>query len=63
MLFGLKMALPRTLLGLFAVISLLALMAEKTAVHYGIKWLRERGYNRKSVLVIGAGDKARRFVE
>ena len=62
-LFGLKMALPRTLLGLFAVVSLLALMAEKAAVHYGIEGLRKRGYNRKSLLVIGAGDKARRFVE
>ena len=57
-LFGLKMTPPRTLLGLFAVVSFPVLMVEKAAVHYGIKALRERGCNRKSLLVIGAGDKA-----
>ena len=49
-LFGLKLSPPRTLLGLFAVVASLALMAEKTVVHYGIQWLRKRGvkerYNR-----------------
>ena len=56
-LFGLKMSPPRTLLGLFAVVVFLALMVEKLAVHYGIECLRERRYNWKWLLVIGAGDK------
>lgn len=54
---------PRSLFVLFLAVNLACLMVERTAIHYFLKFLRRRGHGRKSVLVVGAGEMACRFIE
>jgi exopolysaccharide biosynthesis polyprenyl glycosylphosphotransferase len=55
--------IPRTYIIAFALINFLFLVLEKTILFYVAKELRKRGINRKSVLLIGNGDKTRDFIE
>jgi exopolysaccharide biosynthesis polyprenyl glycosylphosphotransferase len=55
--------IPRTLVLLFAVVNFILLTLEKLLLFYAAKIIRQRGRNRKTVLVVGTGEHARRFVE
>jgi exopolysaccharide biosynthesis polyprenyl glycosylphosphotransferase len=55
--------IPRTYIIAFALVNFLFLALEKTALFYVARELRKRGINRKSVLIIGNGDKTRDFIE
>jgi exopolysaccharide biosynthesis polyprenyl glycosylphosphotransferase len=55
--------IPRTYILAFTFVNLLFLALEKTALFYLAKELRKRGINRKRVLIIGNGDKAREFID
>jgi len=55
--------IPRTYILAFAFVNFLFLALEKTTLFYVAKELRRRGINRKSVLLIGNGDKTREFIE
>ena len=53
--------LPRSLIALFAVVSLLLLIIEKTFLYQMIGQIRKHGHNRKRTLVVGTGDLACSF--
>jgi exopolysaccharide biosynthesis polyprenyl glycosylphosphotransferase len=55
--------IPRTLLLLFAIVNFILLTLEKLLIFYAAKIIRQRGRNRKAVLVVGTGEQAKRFVE
>ncbi len=55
--------IPRTYIIAFAFVNFLFLALEKTALFYVAKEVRKRGINRKRVLIIGEGEKAREFIE
>lgn len=54
---------PRTLFVLFLVVNFLALMAERTLLHLFLHWLHRHGQDRKEVLVVGGGSRARQFLQ
>ncbi len=62
-LFILRIYVPRTLVVLFVVVNFALLGLEKLLLFGVAKVVRERGKNRKIVLVVGTGDQTRRFVE
>ena len=53
--------LPRSLIILFAVLSFMLLILEKTLMYYMIGQMRKRGRNRKKTLVVGTGELACEF--
>jgi lipopolysaccharide/colanic/teichoic acid biosynthesis glycosyltransferase len=55
--------IPRAYILAFTFVNLLFLALEKTALFYVAKELRKRGINRKRVLIVGNGDKAREFID
>lgn len=54
---------PRTWVALFIVVNLGLLTLEKFLLFSTAKIMRRRGQNRKTVLVVGIGNQARRFVD
>jgi len=54
---------PRSLIVIFAPTSFCILIVEKTLVYYIVGRMRERGYDRKAVLVVGTGELAEEFTE
>jgi len=54
---------PRSLFVLFLLINLLGLGLEKTLLHWFLRWLRRRGHDRKTVLVVGGRKRACQFIE
>jgi exopolysaccharide biosynthesis polyprenyl glycosylphosphotransferase len=54
---------PRTLVFLFAALNLAFLILEKLLLFHAVKIVRQRGRNRKTVLVVGTGARTKRFVE
>jgi len=54
---------PRSLFVLFLLTNLLGLCLEKTLLHWFLRWLRRRGHDRKTVLVVGGSKRARQFIE
>jgi len=54
-------ALPRSLIALFAVLSFLLLVLEKTLLYYMIGQMRKRGRNLKKALIVGTGELAGEF--
>jgi exopolysaccharide biosynthesis polyprenyl glycosylphosphotransferase len=60
-LFGLK-DLPRTIFIVFLVISLLLFTAEKSFLFYAASLIRKKGKNRRRVILIGTGTRARNFI-
>lgn len=61
--FIIKSSVPRTLLFMFAFVNMVFLFVEKTILFRFIRYLRQQGKNLKVVLVLGAGDVAKNFVE
>lgn len=53
---------PRTLLVLFLIVNLVALVAERTLLHVFLQWLHRQGLDRKQVLVVGGGLRAQEFL-
>ncbi len=60
-LFGLK-EIPRTIFIVFFVVSLLLFIAEKSFLYYAASLIRRKGRNRKRVILIGTGTRARNFI-
>jgi exopolysaccharide biosynthesis polyprenyl glycosylphosphotransferase len=58
-----KYYFPRSLIVLFAVINLSMLLGEKYLVYLFVRYARRKNSNLKSVVVVGAGDRAREFVD
>lgn len=58
-----KYYFPRSLIVLFAGINLSMLLGEKYLVYLFVRYARSKDSNRKSVLVVGAGDRAQEFVD
>jgi exopolysaccharide biosynthesis polyprenyl glycosylphosphotransferase len=54
---------PRTLVFLFAALNLALLILEKLLLFHVVKIIRDRGRNRKAVLLVGTGARAKRFVD
>lgn len=54
--------IPRTLIFIFAIVNLIFLFGEKTLLYQFIRYLRKQGKNIKRVLVLGAGDVAKAFI-
>jgi exopolysaccharide biosynthesis polyprenyl glycosylphosphotransferase len=54
---------PRTLVFLFAALNLAFLILEKLFLFHAVKIIRQRGRNRKKVLVVGTGARTKRFVD
>jgi exopolysaccharide biosynthesis polyprenyl glycosylphosphotransferase len=55
--------IPRTYVGIFFVVNFLSLMGEKVILFEVAKKIREKGKNRKKVIVVGSGLKAKNFIE
>lgn len=55
--------IPRTVAVLFVGVNFALLSLEKVLSFYVAKVIRKRGYNRKTVLVVGTGGQAKRFME
>jgi exopolysaccharide biosynthesis polyprenyl glycosylphosphotransferase len=60
-LFGLK-DIPRTIFIVFFVVSLLLFLAEKSFLFYAASLIRRKGRNRKRIILIGTGTRARNFI-
>jgi exopolysaccharide biosynthesis polyprenyl glycosylphosphotransferase len=54
---------PRTLVFLFAASNLAFLILEKLLLFHAARIIRQRGRNRKTVLVVGTGARTKRFVD
>jgi len=55
--------IPRTYVGIFFVTNILCLAVEKIILFRVAKEFRKRGKNRKKVLVVGNGDRAKNFIK
>ncbi len=53
---------PRTILIVLFFVSLILFVIEKTLLFYAANFLRKKGKNRKKVLLIGTGTRARQFI-
>jgi len=60
--FFVKSNIPRTLIISFAMINFFLLTLEKIALHQTINYMRKKGKNQKTALVVGAGDVAGQFI-
>ena len=60
-LFGLK-DLPRTIFIVFFIVSLLLFIADKSFLFYAASLIRRKGINRKRVILVGTGTRARNFI-
>jgi exopolysaccharide biosynthesis polyprenyl glycosylphosphotransferase len=60
-LFGFK-DIPRTFYIVFLIISLILFLSEKTFLFYAASFIRRKGKNRKRIILIGTGTRARRFI-
>lgn len=60
-LLGLK-DIPRTIFIVFFIISLFLFIAEKSLLFYAASFIRRKGRNRKRVILIGTGTRARNFI-
>jgi exopolysaccharide biosynthesis polyprenyl glycosylphosphotransferase len=54
---------PRSLFAIFLVVDVILLTLGKSFTHYLAEYLRLKGINRKSVLIVGAGDQARQYIQ
>lgn len=61
--FLIKSNVPRTLIFIFAIVNLIFLFGEKALLYQFIGYLRKQGKNIKKVLVLGAGDVAKAFID
>jgi exopolysaccharide biosynthesis polyprenyl glycosylphosphotransferase len=62
--YALKIKLPpRSLFSIFIVLDIILLILGKSFIHYLAEYLRLKGINKKSVLIVGAGNQARQFIQ
>ena len=62
--FLLKIYFPaRTLIVIFAGVNFSLLVLEKTVIYYIISDLKKRGYHKKPVIIVGTGEKAKKFID
>jgi exopolysaccharide biosynthesis polyprenyl glycosylphosphotransferase len=54
--------IPRTYIGIFFIANFLSLAVEKTILFEVAKEIRKRGKNRKKILVVGSGMRAKNFI-
>jgi exopolysaccharide biosynthesis polyprenyl glycosylphosphotransferase len=55
--------IPRSLVIIFAGVNFLFLLVEKLVMFYAARVIRQRGQDRKTVLVVGGGTQTKRFIE
>jgi exopolysaccharide biosynthesis polyprenyl glycosylphosphotransferase len=55
--------IPRSYIAFFALTNFCMLSIEKIFIFYVAKTLREKGRNRKKILIVGTGKRARNFIE
>ncbi len=55
--------IPRTYIGIFLVVNFLSLAGEKLILFNIAKEIRKKGKNRKQILVVGSGMRAKNFIE
>ncbi len=55
--------IPRSYIVIFAFINLLSLFTEKLILFYVANVLRKKGKNRKKIIVVGSGNRAKNFIE
>jgi len=55
--------IPRTYVGIFFVVNFFSLAGEKIILFEVAKKIREKGQNRKKVIVVGCGLRAKNFIE
>jgi exopolysaccharide biosynthesis polyprenyl glycosylphosphotransferase len=55
--------IPRSYIAFFALINFLMLSIEKVFIFYIAKTFRGKGRNRKKILIVGTGKRARNFIE
>jgi exopolysaccharide biosynthesis polyprenyl glycosylphosphotransferase len=55
--------IPRTYIVIFAGVNFLSLCLEKLLLFHIAKIIRKRGVNRKKILVVGTGKRAKNFIE
>jgi exopolysaccharide biosynthesis polyprenyl glycosylphosphotransferase len=55
--------IPRTYVGILFIVNFLSLSGEKIILFKVAKKIREKGKNRRKVIVVGSGLKARNFIE
>ncbi|MCL4539976.1 MAG: sugar transferase [Bacteroidetes bacterium] len=60
---GYDLQLRRTFFALLFLITLLSYIVEKTLLFYVASFLRKKGRNRKRVILIGTGTRAKKFIE
>ena len=53
----------RSLLGLFLVFSFAAVLLERSSIRLASGWIREQGYNYRTVLIVGTGPQAVQFAQ
>jgi len=53
---------PRSLMGLFVCMSAASLMVEKASLYMLIRWMRRKGYDRKTALIIGTEAASDEFI-
>ena len=54
--------IPRSLMALFLFVSTISLVCEKYLLFYAAKMIREKGLNRKRVLIVGSGRNAKKVI-
>jgi exopolysaccharide biosynthesis polyprenyl glycosylphosphotransferase len=54
---------PRSIFAIFIIVNIVLLTLGKSFIHYLAEYLRLKGINRRSVLIVGAGNQARQFVQ
>ena len=54
---------PRSILGLYVLVNLGILILEKLLLFHVAQIMRRRGIDRKTILVVGTGNQARKFLE
>jgi len=62
-LFLFRFKVPRTTVLLSFIVSILIFVIQKTLMFYIAALIRKRGHNRKRVLLVGTGKRARDFIE
>ncbi len=56
-------SVPRTIVVLFAIVSLFSLMVEKGMMFAAASYIRRRGKNRRRIVLVGTGTRAQTFIE
>lgn len=55
--------IPRSYIVIFALVNFISLSLEKLILFYAVKVFRKKGKNRKKIVVVGTGNRAKNFIE